>query len=57
MMYDNQNIGYQMPSAPYPMMQQTYGGYPAGYPPVAMSPGYGIQNGCYQMPVMIYPSH
>lgn len=43
-MYDYQNIGYQMPSVPNPMMQMPIGGYPAGYPPVA-SPqmGYGMQ--------------
>lgn len=44
MMYDYQNIGYQMSSAPNPMMQMPVGGYPAGYPPIA-SPqmGYGVQ--------------
>ena len=43
MMYDYQNVGYQMPSAPYPMTQANFGGYPAGYPPVASPQGYGMQ--------------
>ena len=43
-MYDYQNIGYQMPSAPNPMMQTSMGGYPAGYPPVAPPQmGFGMQ--------------
>ena len=43
-MYDYQNIGYQMPSAPNPMMPTAIGVYPAGYPPVAPPQmGFGMQ--------------
>ena len=59
MIYDYQNIGYQMPSAPYPMMQTNMGGYPGGYPPVVpQQMGMGMQMnqpmfpGQQQMPVM-----